>query len=127
MDGSVIKIGGDIKIKVFADYLKIEQVVTNILNNCIKYASKTKEIIIHCEQMPDAVKVSVQDFGPGIPEEKLPHLFAIYYRADDDGQQYSGLGLGLYICSKIIANHNGKIGVESEFGKGASFWFTIPL
>ncbi|MBC7746297.1 MAG: HAMP domain-containing histidine kinase [Flavobacterium sp.] len=126
IDGFIVKIDGDINIKVSADYLKIEQVVTNLLNNCIKYASQTKEIIIHCERTPDSVKVSVEDFGPGIPKEKLSHLFAIYYRADNKGQQYSGLGLGLYICSRIIADHDGRIGVESELGKGTSFWFTIP-
>ena len=126
IDGFIVNINGDFKIKVLADYLKIEQVVTNLLNNCIKYASQTKEIIIHCERTPDSVKVSVEDFGPGIPKEKLSHLFAIYYRADNNGQQYSGLGLGLYICSRIIANHDGRIGVESEVGKGTSFWFTIP-
>ncbi|HEY0057368.1 MAG TPA: PAS domain-containing protein [Pedobacter sp.] len=127
MDGFKVKVNGDSAIKVSADYLKIEQVIINLLNNCVKYASQTKEIIIHYEQMQDNVKVSVQDFGPGIPKEKLSHLFTIYYRADKNGQQYSGLGLGLYICSRIISDHDGKIGVESELGKGTTFWFTIPI
>ena len=72
-------------------------------------------------------KVSVKDTGPGIPADKLPFLFDRYYRADASGFQVSGLGLGLYISADIIARHGGQIGVESELGKGSTFWFTLPL
>lgn len=126
MGGFNVKIKGDSEINISADYLKIGQVITNLLNNCIKYASESKDIIIHVEQISNSVKITVQDFGPGIPQEKLTHLFDIYYQAENNGHQ-SGLGLGLYICSRIIFDHNGKLGVESEIGKGTSFWFTLPL
>ena len=72
-------------------------------------------------------KVSVQDFGLGIPPEKVPHLFDRFFRADNSGIQYSGLGLGLYISQQIIEKHGGIIGVESTLGKGSTFWFTIPI
>jgi signal transduction histidine kinase len=72
-------------------------------------------------------QVSVQDFGKGIPAENIPHLFERYYRVDTSGIQYSGLGLGLYISAEIIERHGGEMGVESEIGKGSTFWFTIPL
>jgi signal transduction histidine kinase len=61
----------------------------------------------------------VTDKGPGIPAEKQRFLFDRYYRADNGGSQYTGLGLGLYICSEIIKAHHGKIGVTSEIGKGS--------
>ncbi|HEY4195001.1 MAG TPA: HAMP domain-containing sensor histidine kinase, partial [Mucilaginibacter sp.] len=66
------------------------------------------------------------DRGPGIAEDKLPHLFDRYYRADSEGAQYSGLGLGLYISAEIIRRHGGDIGVDSEPGNGSTFWFTLP-
>ncbi|MDF2432342.1 MAG: hypothetical protein JWP44_1973, partial [Mucilaginibacter sp.] len=58
--------------------------------------------------------------------EKLRFLFDRYYRVDNSGSQYTGLGLGLYICAEIIKVHNGEIGVDSEVGNGTSFWFTLP-
>ena len=71
-------------------------------------------------------KISVIDHGPGIAPEMLPYLFDRYFRVDSSGSQYSGLGLGLYICAEIIKKHNGQIGVDSEAGKGSTFWFTLP-
>jgi PAS domain S-box-containing protein len=118
---------GDLGLKVDADPERIDQVVINFVNNAIKYAPQSKEIRIHIEQIGDQAKVSVIDKGPGIAPEKLPYLFDRYYRVDTTGVQYSGLGLGLYICSEIIKKHNGEIGVDSEFGKGSTFWFKLPL
>ena len=126
-EGQVLTVTGDLGIEVNADYLKIEQVLTNLLNNAFKYAPQSKEVIIHSERLPEHVKISVQDFGEGIPKEKLPDLFDIYYRADKEKRQISGLGLGLYICSRIVSHQGGTIGVESEVGQGSTFWFTIPL
>ena len=65
--------------------------------------------------------------GKGIEQNKLSNLFDRYYRADYSGKAYSGLGLGLYICSEIIEKHEGEMGVESEIDKGSTFWFTLPL
>jgi PAS domain S-box-containing protein len=127
MDGFKITLTGDTEAKVSADYLKVEQVIVNLLNNCVKYASQSKEIIIHTEQIDGFLKISVRDFGPGIPKEKLPHLFDVYYRAEKKGNQNSGLGLGLYICAQIIDEHGGVMGVDSELGQGSTFWFTLPL
>ncbi|MGY3212043.1 ATP-binding protein [Mucilaginibacter sp. HD30] len=68
----------------------------------------------------------MSDQGPGIPAEKQRFLFDRYYRLDNSGSQYTGLGLGLFICSEIIKAHHGNIGVISEVGKGSSFWFSLP-
>jgi two-component system phosphate regulon sensor histidine kinase PhoR len=113
-------------VKVYADEHKIEQVLVNFISNAAKYAPDSKKIEVCITQHQDHTKVAVTDQGPGIHPAKLPFIFDRYYRVTNDGSQYSGLGLGLYICSQIIYKHGGNIGAESELGKGSSFWFTIP-
>ncbi|MES2447307.1 MAG: ATP-binding protein [Bacteroidota bacterium] len=117
---------GDLKLKAYGDPERIVQVVVNFLNNAIKYAPDSKEIKVLIEKVNECVRVSVTDSGFGIAPEKIPYLFDRYYRVDSRGTQYSGLGLGLYICAEIIRKHNGEIGVNSEVGKGSTFWFSIP-
>jgi signal transduction histidine kinase len=117
---------GDEGLQVTADDDRIEQVIINLLNNALKYAPASKKIFLIAEQEGESVKVSVKDSGPGISPDKIPYLFDRYYRADYTGQQYSGMGLGLYISREIILRHNGKIGVDSEVGTGSTFWFTLP-
>ncbi|WP_183577846.1 ATP-binding protein [Mucilaginibacter sp. X5P1] len=122
-----IKIEGDMTVEVYADTSRIDQIVINFITNAIKYAPDSKEIIVYIERINGMAKVSVSDQGPGIPPEKLRFLFDRYYRVDNSGSQYTGMGLGLYICAEIIKMHNGQIGVESEIGKGTTFWFTLPV
>ncbi|WP_316841246.1 ATP-binding protein [Pedobacter gandavensis] len=122
-----IETEGDLDIAVYADAMRIEQIVVNFLNNAIKYAAQSKEIRIRIEKADGMAKVSVIDRGPGIQPEKLRYIFDRYYRADNSGSQYTGLGLGLYICAEIIKQHNGQIGVESVLEEGSSFWFTLPM
>ena len=117
---------GDKNIEIVADENRIHQVVTNFINNAIKYAPNSRQIFLTIEQLRDSVKVSLRDTGPGIPASKLPYLFDRYFRVDPTGIQVSGLGLGLYISSDIIERHGGKIGVESVEGTGTTFWFTLP-
>ncbi|HUH33850.1 MAG TPA: ATP-binding protein [Daejeonella sp.] len=121
-----LKVFGDLKAEVFADEQKIDQVLTNFVNNAVKYAPGATTIELLVESFPDKVKVSVVDTGIGIEPEKVNHIFNRFYQVDPNGMQFSGLGLGLYISSEIIKQHGGQIGVESELGKGSTFWFTIP-
>ncbi|MCD0456412.1 PAS domain S-box protein [Chryseobacterium sp. LC2016-27] len=125
-DGYQIHLSGDEKLEVFADLNRIEQVVINFVNNAVKYGKNSKNIFLLVEDKGEDIKVSVKDLGLGIPESALPFIFERYYRADHLGRSYSGLGLGLYICSEIIKKHSGKIGVESKMGEGSNFWFTLP-
>jgi signal transduction histidine kinase len=118
---------GDTDMKIFADRSKIEQVIVNLVNNAVKYAPHSRRIIINTTRRTKTAKISVQDFGEGIAYDKIPHLFERYYRVDATGVQYSGLGLGLYISAEIVERHGGKIGVNSEAGKGSTFWFTLPI
>lgn len=122
-----VSIEGEMEIEVYADHVRVEQIVANFINNAIKYAPGSKEIRIRIDKADAVVKVSVIDRGPGIPPEKLRYVFDRYYRAESSGSHYTGLGLGLYICSEIIKKHNGQIGAESELGKGSTFWFTLPV
>lgn len=117
---------GDENLMVYADEHRIEQVVVNLVNNAVKYAKDSEEIHISIESLENEIKVSVRDFGNGISESLLPHLFDRYYRVEHMSKSYSGLGLGLYICSEIIKKHSGKIGVDSKLGEGSTFWFTLP-
>ena len=118
---------GDRNLQIFADENRIDQVVVNLVNNAVKYAPNSREIYLIVEKIDNWAKVSVKDNGPGIAPQHLPHLFDRYFRADESGIQVSGLGLGLYISADIIARHGGKIGVDTELGKGSTFWFTLPL
>lgn len=117
---------GDHSALIYGDQQKIEQVLINLLNNAIKYAPKSLRITLRIEQLPSAVKMTVIDKGPGIAPEHLSQLFDRYFRVDPQKSHTSGLGLGLYICAEIIRRHDGEMGVNSEPGKGASFWFTLP-
>ncbi|MEO6522164.1 MAG: ATP-binding protein [Mucilaginibacter sp.] len=118
---------GDLDLSVYADAEKIEQVIVNFVNNAAKYAPKSKDIHLNVSKVKDMARVTVTDKGPGISADDVPHLFDRYYRVDSNGIKYSGLGLGLYISAEIIRKHNGEIGVDSEVGKGSTFWFMIPL
>lgn len=122
-----LKIEGDLDLNVHADPNSIEQVITNLANNAIKYAPLSKTNVIRIEKLADRIKVSVIDKGQGIAADKVGHLFKRYYRVDSGGNQYSGLGLGLYISAEIIKKHRGEIGVATEPGEGSTFWFTLPL
>ena len=117
---------GDHSLMVYADQYKIDQVLVNFVNNAVKYAADSLEIIIHVEKIAGFTKVTVIDKGKGIAPDDIKHLFDRYYRIGADINLASGLGLGLYISAEIIKRHGGKIGVKSILGKGSNFWFTIP-
>ncbi|TSD66588.1 PAS domain-containing sensor histidine kinase [Inquilinus sp. KBS0705] len=126
-DSHDIILMGDAELMIDADYRRIDQVLVNFVNNAIKYSPQSKRIEVTISREGNNAKVAVRDFGIGISEEKLPHLFDRYYRVDSLGHQFSGLGLGLYISAEIIQMHEGKIGVESVRGECSTFWFTLPI
>jgi two-component system, OmpR family, phosphate regulon sensor histidine kinase PhoR len=122
-----LDVKGDLDLQIYADEQRVDQVIVNFLNNAVKYAPDSRDIIITVEKIGDKTKISVADKGPGVLPEKIPHLFDRYYRADHSGAQFSGLGLGLYISAEIIKRHGGEIGVDSKLGAGSTFWFTLPV
>jgi PAS domain S-box-containing protein len=117
---------GDLSLRISADEQKIDQVLVNFVNNAVKYAPESKEIVVEVEDLADKIKISVIDFGKGIPEDKIPFLFNSYYQIEKEEKNIQGLGLGLYISAEILKKHNGEIGVNSELNKGSTFWFTLP-
>jgi PAS domain S-box-containing protein len=114
-------------VTVFADKERVEQVIVNLLSNAIKYSPDEKTIQVHVEAGEKELKCAVIDAGIGIPADKQPFIFDRFFRVHDSSQNFAGLGLGLYISSEIITQHQGEIGLISEEGKGSTFWFTLPL
>jgi PAS domain S-box-containing protein len=118
---------GDLSMKISADEQKIDQVLVNLVNNAVKYAPESKEIVVEVQDLGSKVKIAVIDFGKGISKDKIPFLFNSYYQVETvEKKKIQGLGLGLYISSEIMKKHNGEIGVDSEIGKGSTFWITLP-
>jgi len=114
-------------VSVKADRDKIGQVINNFLSNSVKYSPKGKNIEISCIELNGNVQVSVKDEGMGIKPQDQEKLFDRYYRIENmDTQAISGFGLGLYLSAEIIQRHNGKVWVESEIGKGSTFYFSLP-
>ena len=113
---------------VNADRDKIGQVIANFLSNAIKYSPKGKNIIASCKEVKGMVDVSITDEGLGIKAEDQEKLFDRYYRIESEQtHNTSGFGLGLYLSAEIIQRHNGKVWVESEMGKGSTFYFSLPI
>ncbi|MEO8823994.1 MAG: ATP-binding protein, partial [Ginsengibacter sp.] len=113
---------------IYGDKERIRQVISNLVNNSIKYASKSKKIIIAIEREGDKVICSVQDFGKGISPKEQDKIFERFYRVSGQNlNTFPGLGLGLFICKKVIEQQGGGIGVISEPEKGCTFYFKLPL
>lgn len=113
---------------VFADSLRLKQVLLNLISNAIKYNHENGSITISCEQTnSDSVRVSVTDTGPGLSDEQLAHLFQPFERLTAKNSAIEGAGLGLCISKKLIEAMNGRLGVQCIVGEGCCFWIEIPL
>ena len=123
----VIEVRGPESLAVWSDGLRIEQVLTNVLDNAIKYSPHggTVEIEIG-EPAPGLAEIAVRDHGIGIPPERRGAIFERYYRAHTDSYQ-SGLGLGLYISRQIVELHGGAIRAEFPDDGGARFSIVVPV
>jgi signal transduction histidine kinase len=117
-----LRLCGDLPRLKF-DKDKITQVLTNLVNNAFKFTDKGGVTII-TSKGDNFVQVAVKDTGPGIKEEDLPKLFQQFIQLQ---RNVGGTGLGLSISKKLIEAHRGKIWAESEFGKGTTFYFLLPI
>lgn len=116
------------KIIIDADREKIASVLSNLINNAIKYSAADQPIHINCTTVGNSAQVSITDKGIGIKAHDLEKLFNRYYRIENQHtRNIAGFGIGLYLCAEIINRHNGKIWAESEPDKGSTFYFSLPL
>ncbi len=109
-----------------ADPLLFRRVLENLLENAIKYSPPKTTVTLKFQKEGPEVRFAVQDQGPGIPPDDLPHLFEIFSRGSDAGEE-PGFGLGLATVKRIIDAHGGRIWVDTPEGKGTTFFFTLPL
>ena len=120
----------DNDVYIYADEMKISQVIYNLVNNAINYIGEDKTVIVKQTVKDGTVRIEVTDHGMGIPKDKLEHIWNRYYRVDKEHKRaVIGTGLGLSIVKSVLDLHKAQYGVESELGKGSTFWFelkTVP-
>jgi PAS domain S-box-containing protein len=115
------------RLMVLGDELRLEQVLTNLIHNAIKYSPQGGPIFVRASRDDERVRVSVRDHGLGIPAEALPHIFHRFYRADNTTPlKIGGMGVGLYVTKQIVELHKGQIEVESVEGRGSIFTLWLP-
>jgi len=112
---------------IMGDQAKLRQVIQNLLSNSVKYSPSGGQIFVDVRDVSDdEIQFSITDEGIGIKPEDIDKLFQKFSRVDSgEAQKIKGSGLGLWICKEIIEAHNGKIWIESEYGKGSTFKFTL--
>jgi PAS domain S-box-containing protein len=110
---------------VHADSARIQQVLSNLVGNAVKFTPREGRVTVCAEAAGDEVRFAVIDTGPGIPAEQLPHIFGRFWQAKPSDRR--GIGLGLAIAKGIVEAHQGRIWVESHVGLGSTFYFTLPI
>ena len=116
------------ELLVKADKLRLEELITNLLENSVNFSFDKGKIIIDAEKEKDYVKTSIKDTGMGMTKQQIKHAFEEFYKADQSRHDFDSSGLGLTICKKIIERHDGDIWMESTGpGHGTTVFFTLPL
>jgi PAS domain S-box-containing protein len=112
----------------FADRDRLVQVLVNLISNAIKFSPRESTVRVEAATIDDFVEVRVIDSGRGVPAEYREVIFERFQQVKlTDATKKGGSGLGLAICKAIVEQHGGRIGVDSEEGKGSTFWFRVPL
>lgn len=115
--------------EIMADGSKLQQVVSNLVDNALKFTEGRGRVTIQAEQSSsDTLTISVEDTGIGIPQSALEHIFKPFEQTDNSiSRNFGGTGLGLAIAHEIITSMQGRIGVESKEGKGSRFYIILPI
>lgn len=119
---------GKLSRLIKGDIDRLRQVIVNLLSNAVKYSPHHQVVWVFVEEHDSEVIVKIKDQGIGIYKDQLQKLFDRYYRVNQqDAIQFQGLGIGLYIANEIVKRHGGNLWVESEYGKGSTFYFSLPF
>src|SRR5690606_11017493 len=109
------------------DASQLKQALINLLDNALRHTPSGGSIFVRVNSRHGSIAISVEDTGPGIPSQHLPHLFERFYRVDQArDRQSGGTGLGLAIVKEIVEAHGGEIRAQSQVGKGTTFMITFP-
>jgi signal transduction histidine kinase len=125
-----LRLGEIDQVLVCGDRDRLKQVLINLISNAVKYTPAGGEVIATLSKNGDQAKVTIQDNGPGIPADELPHIFERFYRIEKSRTRSAdgkGFGLGLSIAYWIIKHHEGEIEVDSVEGEGTIFSIWLPL
>lgn len=123
-----IRLKGTTQNEIISDKGKVDQVITNLLHNAIKYSPITSEIIIELKTKAKSVIVSIIDAGIGIDTNNIEHIFKPFYRIHGHKERtFPGLGMGLYISNEIVKHLGGTLQVKSTKGKGSTFTMSLPI
>jgi len=114
-------------LHVHADAMRFKQVLMNLVGNAIKFTREGGRIEIAAHHVDNQVRVEVRDNGPGIPPEQQQRIFEAFFRLTESGSATEGTGLGLAITARLVELHGSKLGIESQPGAGACFYFSLPL
>jgi signal transduction histidine kinase len=126
-DAKGVRLSAEISLQelsVLVDRERVGHVFSNLISNAVRYTAKGGSVTLGAEALDGSVRFTVADTGTGIPKEYQERIFEKFFQVPDSGPK--GTGLGLYIAKEIVRAHGGEIGVDSEPGKGSTFWFTLP-
>lgn len=125
----LLKVHNALPDTVVGDQDKLDQILTNLLNNAIKYSPNGGDVTVHARNEGETILIGVQDQGMGIPKDHLSKVFERFHRVDnEDNRKIYGTGLGLYLVKHLVEQvHLGEIWVESEVNVGSTFWVRIPI
>lgn len=127
-DGYTLIFESKENVYVYADELKVSQVIYNLVNNAVNHAGEDKTVIVTQTVKNGKVLIEVIDHGEGIPADKLEHIWDRYYKVDKEHRRgVIGTGLGLSIVKGVLDAHNARYGVRSTVGKGSTFWFELDV
>jgi DNA-binding response OmpR family regulator len=122
-----VTFAGNVHVMVKGDETRLEQVIVNFISNAIKYSPDSRQVKVTAEIVSgNKLMVKVRDFGIGISLADQTYIFDKFYRSETSSARFQGLGIGLYICADILQRHQCEFGVDSEPGKGSTFYFAIP-
>jgi len=120
-----IQVGIPQGLLIYADRNALHDIFINLLSNAFKFTADGGQVSILAGPKDQSILLEIKDTGMGIPEDKLQMIFDEFYQVE--GGKHGGTGLGLAIAKRLVEEHGGNIWVESQFGKGSTFYFTLPL